>query len=85
LQIFRGLCGASEIFIDLGRSVQYSGDTACVPLQFSFTLFTPTYSGQTLWTLGNLGNPGGFWWNVEELQIKEYESGNSRWIPGGFW
>jgi hypothetical protein len=28
-----------------------------------------------------------FWWNVEELQIKEYESGdsgNSRWIPGGF-
>jgi hypothetical protein len=30
---------------------------------------------------------GGFRWNVEELQIKEYESGNSRnsrWIPGGF-
>jgi len=47
-------------------------------------LQSPTYSGQTPWTLGNLG---GIWWNVEELQIKEYESRNSRnsrWIPGGF-
>jgi len=31
------------------------------------------------------GIPGGFRWNVEELHIKEYESGNSRnsgWILG---
>jgi hypothetical protein len=33
------------------------------------------------------GIPGEFQWNVEELHIKEYESGNSRnsgWILDGF-
>jgi hypothetical protein len=33
LQIFRGLCRSSEVFVDLERGIQYSGDTACVPLQ----------------------------------------------------
>jgi hypothetical protein len=47
-------------------------------------LQSPTYSGRTPWTPES---PGGFRWNVEELQIKEYESGNSRnsgWILGEF-
>jgi hypothetical protein len=41
-------------------------------------------SGKSGWIPGILD---GFRWNVEELQIKEYESGNSRnsgWILGGF-
>jgi hypothetical protein len=52
--------------------------------KFASVLQSPTYSGRTPRTPES---PGGFRWNVEELHIKEYESGNSRnsgWILGGF-